>query len=148
YYPDRNRCKCSEAEIQRYMRKISGPILDRIDLCCQVSAVRIDELKQRTPVEGSSAMRERVLLAQKRQQDRFAGTGIRFNSQIPAKDVQTYCVMTKEAEGLSGLLFERLQLSARAYHRLLKVARTIADLEESDLIQERHLKEAACYRIK
>ncbi|MCD8131875.1 MAG: YifB family Mg chelatase-like AAA ATPase [Lachnospiraceae bacterium] len=148
YYPDRNRCKCSEAEIQRYMGKISGPILDRIDLCCQVSAVRIDELKQRTPSEGSAAMRARVLLAQKRQQDRFAGTGIRFNSQIPAKDVQTYCVMTKEAEGLSGLLFERLQLSARAYHRLLKVARTIADLEESDLIQERHLKEAACYRIK
>ncbi|MCD8326557.1 MAG: YifB family Mg chelatase-like AAA ATPase [Lachnospiraceae bacterium] len=148
YYPDRNRCKCSEAEIQRYMGKISGPILDRIDLCCQVAPVRMDDLRQSKPSEGSAVMRERVFQAQERQQKRFAGTGIRFNSQIPAKEIQTFCTMTKEAERLSGVLFERLQLSARAYHRLLRVARTIADLEGSELIQEKHLKEAACYRLK
>ncbi|MCD7752191.1 MAG: YifB family Mg chelatase-like AAA ATPase [Lachnospiraceae bacterium] len=148
YYPDRNRCKCTDAEITRYTSKISGPILDRIDLCCQVSAVRIEELREVKPSESSAVMRGRVLKARERQQVRFQGTQICFNSQIPAMDIARYCAMTKEAELCAGLLFERLQLSARAYHRLLKVARTIADLEDSELIQEAHLKEAACYRLQ
>lgn len=150
YFPDRNRCKCTEQEIRRYLGKLSGPILDRIDLCCELSAVKIEELTDTEDCaekESSAEIRKRVLKAAAIQKERFQGTTLRFNSEIPFRKIRQYCVMEPEAEKLLSRLYQKLQLSARSYHRLLKVSRTIADLEASPLIQSRHLQEAACYRM-
>ncbi len=147
YFPDRNKCKCTEQEIQKYLGKISGPILDRMDLCCEMEAVGIEELRSDEGGEGSEAIRDRVLEAWKRQEERFQGTEYHFNADIHARDIKKYCSMEKEAEVTLQKLFRKLSLSARSYHRLLKVGRTIADLDHCEQIGDKHLKEAACYRM-
>lgn len=147
YFPDRNRCRCTEQEIQKYLNKISGPILDRIDLSCEMSSVHIEELCTKEKAEDSNTIRMRVLEAWKMQQKRFEGTKYHFNADIGSQDVAKYCTMEEKAEQTLRKLFMKLQLSARAYYRILKVSRTIADLEQEEKILERHIKEAACYRI-
>lgn len=148
YFPDRNRCKCTEQEIQKYLGKISGPILDRIDLCCEMSAVNIEELRGGSEGEDSHTIRSRVLEAWEAQKRRFQGTGYHFNADIRPRDVQKFCELDAKAEMTLQRLFKKLDLSARSYHRLLKVSRTIADLEHCERIEDRHLKEAACYRMQ
>ena len=147
YFPDRNRCRCTEQEIQKYLNKISGPILDRIDLSCEMSSVHIEELCTKEKAEDSNTIRMRVLGAWQMQQKRFEGTKYHFNADIGSQDVAKYCTMEEKAEQTLRKLFVKLQLSARAYYRILKVSRTIADLEQEEKILERHIKEAACYRI-
>lgn len=146
YYPDRNRCRCSESQIRRYMGRVSGPILDRIDLCVELHPVDIASLKGREPSEGSADIRRRVVRARERQKDRFRGSGYRFNGDIEASGIDRYCALGKEEQDCMEQLYHSLKLSARAYHRILKVARTIADLEEKEQIGTEHLLEAACYR--
>ena len=146
YYPDRNRCRCSEAQVRRYMGKVSGPILDRIDLCVELHPVDIAGLKEKAGAEGSASIRERVMRARERQKDRFEGSGYRFNGDIEASCIDRYCVLGKEEQDCMEQLYHSLKLSARAYHRILKVARTIADLAGEDCIGTEHLLEAACYR--
>ena len=147
YFPDRNKCKCTELEIRKYLGKISGPILDRIDLCCQMSAINIEELQADKSQEDSKTIRGRVLDAMEIQKRRFQDTGYRFNADILPEDVQKYCVLEDKAGLMLNRLYTKLKLSARSYHRLLKVSRTIADLEHSDRISDRHIKEAAGYRM-
>ena len=147
YFPDRNKCKCTELEIRKYLGKISGPILDRIDLCCQMSAINIEELQADKSQEDSKTIRGRVLDAMEIQKRRFQNTGYRFNADILPEDVQKYCVLEDKAGLMLNRLYTKLKLSARSYHRLLKVSRTIADLEHSDRISDRHIKEAAGYRM-
>ncbi len=147
YFPDRNKCRCTEQEILKYLGKISGPILDRVDLCCEMRAINIEELQSDKPEESSAAIRERVLQALEMQTDRFQGTGYRFNGDILPKDVRRYCVLEEKAESVLQKLYRKLRLTARSYHRLLKVSRTVADLEGSERILEKHIKEAACYRM-
>jgi len=147
YFPDRNRCKCTEQEIQKYLSKISGPIMDRIDLCCEMGAINIEELQSDSPEEDSESIKERVLKALGMQKKRFQGTMYRFNADLLPKDVGRYCIMEDKAQDVLRRIYNKLKLSVRSYHRLLKVSRTIADLEQSDKISDKHLMEAACYRM-
>ena len=147
YFPDRNRCKCTEQDIQKYISKISGPILDRIDLCCEMNAINIEELQNETKEESSACIRDRVMKALEVQNERYEGTTYRFNADILPQDVPKYCVAEEKAHDTLTRIYAKLRLSVRAYHKLLKVSRTIADLEQSDMILDRHIKEAACYRF-
>lgn len=146
YYPDRNRCHCTETVVKRYMGKVSGPILDRIDLCVELSAVKIAALSSKEKAESSAAIRERVLRAREMQIKRFQGTNCRFNSDIDAGNLEQFCPLGKEEQQYMEQLYDKLQLSARAYHRILKVARTIADLEGKEKIGKEELTEACFYR--
>lgn len=145
YYPDMNRCRCTDAQVKRYMSRVSGPILDRIDLCVELQPVDILKRNGR-PMESSADIRDNVAAARQMQEKRFRGTEYRFNGDIEAADIEKFCVLGSEEQKVMEQIYHSLQLSARAYHRILKVARTIADLEGSERIKEGHLLEAACYR--
>ena len=146
FYPDRNRCKCSEAQIARYRGKVSGPIMDRIDLWVELQAVELKHLQQTAEEESSAKIQRRVLLARNRQEERFIGTAYRFNADIRAEDMDRFCSLSDAGKKVMEKLYYRLQLGARAYHRILKVARTIADLAGEENIREEHLLEAAGFR--
>ncbi|MCM1058226.1 MAG: YifB family Mg chelatase-like AAA ATPase [Firmicutes bacterium] len=146
YYPDKSRCSCTAPQIRKYMGKVSGPILDRIDLCVELQPVDIAGLKRTHKAESSSKIRERVQKARLLQTERFAGTKYRFNGDIEGTSIEKYCPLGKEEQELMEQLYQSLQLSARAYHRILKVARTIADLEGAEKIRTEHLLEASFYR--
>lgn len=146
YYPDANRCRCTEPQIRRYMGKVSGPVLDRIDLCVELEAVDIADLKTAGEGESSEQIRKRVMKAREKQQKRFQGTVYRFNADIQAADIETYCPLGKGERQHMEQMCSALGLSVRAYHRILKVARTIADLEGAAEIGVEHLMEASFYR--
>lgn len=146
YFPDRNRCTCSSAMIERHLNKISRPLLDRMDICVEVSRPRLQELIAKQPEERSAQIRKRVQRTQHVQRERFAGTGILYNSRIPASAVENWCVMEPEGEELMHESFERLKLTARGYYRVLRVARTIADMEEAEKIGYSHICESLLYR--
>lgn len=146
FYPDINRCRCTETQVRRYLGKVSGPILDRIDLCVELQAVDIESLKGHGNREGSEKIRKRVVRARQIQRERFQGTKYRFNGDIEAGDMGKYCILGSKEQQYAERLYRSLQLSARSYHRILKVARTIADLAEMREITVEHLLEASCYR--
>lgn len=140
-------CTCTPAQIHRYLGKISGPLLDRIDIQCEIEAVPYDQLRDTTPAESSAAIRERVLKAREIQRQRFAGSPlIHCNAQMSAKMLRQFCVLDKECDQLLEFAMQKMGLSARAYDRICKVARTIADLEGGQPIQKKHLLEAVSYR--
>ena len=147
YFPDRNRCKCTPWEIRRYLGRISGPLLDRMDLCITVPRASIEDLQKKAlNEEPSSAVQSRVQEACARQEHRFMGTGIRFNADMRAPDIEKHCRLgTRELHCLKNL-FETSGMSVRAYHRVIRVARTIADLEGAPDIREEHLYLAYTYR--
>ena len=148
YYPDRNRCRCSPSDIRRYLGHISGPILDRVDICVEAPRVDIADLKPKSKSAGESsrAIRERVLKARRIQQRRFEGTNLKFNSDMSPKDIEKYCLLGPGEEAYLESVFCSMELSARAYHKILRVARTIADLDGSEKICRVHLMEAVGYR--
>ena len=146
YYPDRNRCRCSENSIRRYMGRVSGPILDRIDLCVELQAVGIESLQQKSNGASSREIRNLVMKARKIQKERFEGTGYQFNSEIRAKDMDLFCSLGNPEKKCMEQTYEKLGLTARTYHRILKCARTIADLEGEERIREEHLLEAVSFR--
>ena len=140
-------CVCSPGQIQRYLNRISGPLMDRIDLQCEIMPLNFEEISQAAPGESSAVIRERVMKARKIQEQRFIDVkGIHCNAQMNEKHLQTYCTLSADSQQLLRTAMERLQLSARAYSRILKVARTIADLEASEHIQSHHIAEAIGYR--
>lgn len=149
YYPDRNRCKCTPNEIRRYLGHISGPILDRIDICVEAPRVDISDLTEKTKRvnESSKTIRERVLKARQVQKERFKGTSIRFNSEMTPADIKKYCQLGFREQAFLEHAFCSMELSARAYHKILRVARTIADIDASPEIKEIHLMEAVGYRM-
>ena len=147
YYPDMQKCRCSPYEVHRYLERISGPILDRIDICVEAAAVKVYELVSSNKEESSVSIRNRVMKARYIQQERFASTGLHFNTDMGAKDIRKYCKLGHKEENLLESLFGKLKLTARSYHRILKVARTIADLDGAENIKEQHLTEALCYRV-
>ena len=144
-HPTRS-CTCSQQAVGRYLSKVSGPLLDRIDLHIEVPPVEFDQLSAREKAESSAAIRQRVNAARARQQARFAGTNIVSNARIPTSKLKEFCPLTEAASTLLKGAFERMGLSARAYDRLLKVARTIADLDGCDVIDTPHIAEAIQYR--
>ncbi len=147
FYGDSTReCSCSQNQIIKYMSKISGPLLDRIDLHIEVPAVKYDELEAKAPGESSAAIRERVEKARQLQRERYKGSGVFSNSQLTSELMDKYCRLDSEASQLLRDAFETLGLSARAHNRILKVARTIADLAGAENIGLEHIAEAIQYR--
>ncbi len=137
----------SPAEMQRYLSKISGPLLDRIDIHIEVTPVPFEKLSDTRKGESSSAIRERVIKARKIQEKRFSSfKKIHYNAQMGVKQIRSFCKLDTESNELLKSAMERLNLSARAYDRILKVSRTIADLEGSESITSNHISEAIQYR--
>lgn len=146
YYPDRNKCVCTPAVIQRHLQKISRPLLDRIDISVEAPRVRVEELTHARKNESSARIRERVKRAHAIQHERYRNEKCCYNSRITAEMMRAYCPMDAGAKKQIEKAYEQLDLSARAYHKIIRVARTIADLEESERIQEKHMLEALLYR--
>lgn len=147
YYPDRNKCTCSENEVKKYVSRISGPIMDRIDIMTEAPRVDIKQLSANMKNEKSSTIKARVMEARSRQEYRYKGTRYKFNAELGASDIKQYCRLGMDEQALMEQVFSSLDLSARAYHKIIKVARTIADLGGSEDINTEHLGEAICYRI-
>lgn len=146
YYPDRNRCSCSEQEVHKYLGKISGPLLDRFDLCTEVQDVPLERLLKKERGKTSEEIRVTVSHAHEIQRRRYAGTSIKFNSAIPARMLDHYCPVSENGRKLLKKAYEKMNLSMRAYHKILKTARTIADLEAKEEIREEHISEAVFLR--
>lgn len=139
-------CTCTPTQVHRYLGRISGPLLDRIDLHVEIAALPYADLRKQQLGESSAAIRERVIRARQVQQARFEGTGIHCNAQMTPKMVRTYCKVDAESDRLLEYSMTKLGLSARAYDRILKVARTIADLAGEADIRASHIMEAISYR--
>jgi magnesium chelatase family protein len=139
-------CRCTPAQIQRYRSRISGPLLDRIDLHVEAPAVSVSELRHASTGEDSATMRTRIVEARTRQHKRFANQGITCNARKGHRQVRQECAIDRELGDLLEQAMAQLSLSARAYDRILKVARTIADLADAEHIATPHLLEAIQYR--
>jgi magnesium chelatase family protein len=148
FYGDRKReCRCTANQIQNYRNKISGPLLDRIDVHIEVPSVPYDQLSSLTKGEASSIIRARIIAARKTQHERFKGRKkLHTNADMGAKELQKYCALKPDAQEMLKVAISELHFSARAYDRILKVSRTIADLEGSEDIQPQYIHEAIQYR--
>jgi magnesium chelatase family protein len=147
YNDPQKNCQCSPLEIKRYRAKISGPLLDRIDLHIEVPSLKYQELVAKEETEPSAEIRKRVNLARERQKERFKNTPkIHSNGMMTTRQIRKFCQINQESQFLLKEAMEKLRLSARAYDRILKVSRTIADLEESEQIKAEHIAEAIQYR--
>ena len=149
-YPDMQKCSCTPSQIQKYLGKISQPFLDRMDLCIETPKVEYLELDieriGKKEEESSEVIRSRVVEARKLQKKRYEGTQIRTNSMLGPGEIRTYIPLGSAERKLMEKAFERMGLTARRYHKILRVARTIADLDYSEKVTEKHLKEAIAYR--
>lgn len=142
-----HHCVCTPGQIQRYMNKISGPLLDRIDIQCEISPLPFSDISNAQPGEPSAVIRERVIAARKIQEERFAQhKKVYCNAQMTERMIHQYAEPNAASLDMLRLAMERLSLSARAYNRILKVARTIADLDKSEKVQSQHIAEAIGYR--
>ena len=140
------RCTCSQAAVDRYLSRISGPMLDRVDMIVEVSSVKFDELRSRTEAEPSSAIKARVDAARNIQNTRYSGTSTRCNAYMQPAQLRTFCQLDEDCTDLMKQAFDALGMTARSYDRVLKVARTIADLAGSNQIRPEHIAEAVQYR--
>ncbi len=146
YYPDRTVCHCTPLEIKRYLHKLSGPLLDRVDIVIEADKIDYKTLQNTRKEETSGMIRKRVLTARRMQMERYSHEEIYFNAELTPSMIDKYCVLGKAEKEFLDSAFETLEISVRAYHRILKVARTISDLDEQEKILVKHLAEAVCYR--
>jgi magnesium chelatase family protein len=147
YYPDSQRCTCSSWDIQQYLSRISGPLLDRIDITIEVLPLKRKELlSDSQQPEDSASIRNRILAAHQIQQERFRGTDIYFNAHMTSAMTDEFCPLDAQAEQFLDSCMSHTPMTTRGYYKLLKTARTIADLDNQELIQVSHLMEAYCYR--
>lgn len=147
YFPDRSKCHCTKPQIDRYIRRLSQPMLDRMDMCIQVKRIEYKELYGDSSFESSHDIKKRIISAQHIQKERLARYGVLFNSQIPANELDEICMLGNNEKCLIKDMFEKLELTARGINRILKVSRTIADLDHSEDVREKHILEALSYRI-
>jgi magnesium chelatase family protein len=145
---DVKACTCYPSTVTKYQKRISGPMLDRIDIHIEVLRANYDKLSSDRLGEPSSTIRERVQAARQRQLERFALTGIVCNADVRVAEVRKFCKLDEAGDNLVRAAMSQMNLSARAYHRALKLARTIADLAGSNQIQTSHVAEALQYRPK
>lgn len=146
YYPDMQKCRCSQASINRYLGKISQPLIDRLDICVEAPRIGFDDLNGTERAETSEIVRKRVEVVYEIQKERYQKEEFRFNSRIPAGRIREFCGLCRKQEADMEQVYRRLNLTARSYHKILKTARTLADMEQSKRILDRHLDEAVCYR--
>ncbi|MCI9390248.1 MAG: YifB family Mg chelatase-like AAA ATPase [Lachnospiraceae bacterium] len=147
HYPDLDRCRCTPAQVQRYLGKISGPLLDRLDLCVETREPTYEQITGGGESISSARLRGEVMRVQKIQQERYRETKIQFNSQLEGSDVDIYCPMTRGARQWMERIYTGQHLSPRSYHKMLKVSRTIADLDGAETITDAHILEAFGYRV-
>lgn len=145
-YPNLEKCTCTPGQIQHYLGRISQPFLDRMDLCIEAPRIKYEALSVRKPQESSKEIRKRVVKTRNIQNMRYAGTGITSNALLGVRELEKYCQLGEAEERLMKRAYLAMGLTARTYHKILRVARTIADMEESERIREHHLKEAISYR--
>ena len=146
YYPDMQKCRCSEGGLRRYFDKVSQPLLDRIDICVEAPTLTFRELTGKDKSEPSQNIQKRVLACHQIQCERFKGESFCHNSHIPASRLEEFCYLGVKEQRYMESIYRKMSLTARTYHKILRVARTIADLEQSNCIHIRHLNEAICYR--
>lgn len=146
YYPDMNKCHCNTRDIYRYLNKISMPFIDRMDLCVEAPRIAFEELTGTESGQTSAQIREEVISAHQMQLERYQGSSYRFNSDVKGSDMEEYFRVGKAQKSILEDAFERLNLTARSYHKILKVARTAADLQGSKEIETSHIMQAICYR--
>lgn len=145
-YPDKEKCRCTTQQIRQYIGKISQPILDRMDMTIEVFPIKYERLRKEGKEESSAAIKKRVYAARKSQEKRFKTIGISCNAEMTRKEIEIFCCLDEKGEQLLKQLYAEEETSTRSYYRLLRLARTIADLEGSENIQKEHLAEAYCYR--
>ncbi|SHH07362.1 YifB family Mg chelatase-like AAA ATPase [Tepidibacter thalassicus] len=147
YFGDATKeCKCSTSEVKRYLNKISGPLLDRFDLYVEVTSLNYDEFQKNEDVENSSQVKKRIEKARKIQMDRYKNENIFTNNEINSKDIDKHCCLNKESKNFIKSVFTKYKFSSRSYYKLLKTARTIADLEGEEKINVNHISEALSFR--
>ena len=147
YYGDEEKeCKCTQLEIHRYLNRISGPLLDRIDIQIEVKKTKIEKMNSNFKAESSKRIKQRVNIARKIQNERYKSFGIKSNSELTTRLIGEFCNMNDDANMLLQRAFKMLKLSVRGYERILKVARTIADLDNEKIINAKHIAEAVQYR--
>lgn len=146
YYPDRRRCSCTESEVKKYIGKISGPLLSRIDIMVSAPGMNISELQKKRVNETSSQLRKKVEAARLIQSERYKGTDISFNADLSPADIKKYCYLGQEEKMFLKNVLDVIGISPRTYYKIIKVSRTIADLDGAINIEKRHLAEAAGYR--
>ena len=149
YYPDRKRCRCTPYEIKRYLNHISQPLLDRIDMCVEAGEISFEEITGTAGPDGDSSavIRERVEAVRRIQKERFRNEGCMTNAGMKTEEIEKYCVLGEDEKNLMEKVFHKLQLTGRGYYRLLKVARTLADMEGKERICCDHIAEAVAYRM-
>ena len=146
YYGVNEKCKCTEKQINNYRRKISGPLLDRIDIQISVQTISYNKLTSKNKIETSQCIRNRVERTRKIQKERYKKIGIYTNSELTIKELEKYCILNEKSKKILEKAYKNLNLTTRSYSKILKVARTIADIEESEKIKEHHILEAISYR--
>ena len=147
FFPDMNKCRCTPYEVQNYQKRISGPLLDRIDFRVSVDRVNAEELLDHSKEESSEVVRTRVMEAAERQRFRFRDTPFRYNADMDADAVEKYCPLDSTLSKMMRRVYDQMQMSVRTYHKTIKIARTIADLEGRERILERDLMTAVGFRM-
>jgi magnesium chelatase family protein len=148
YYPDFNKCECTRSEVHRYLSRLSGPLMDRIDIIVSIHPLTLDEMSDTHEQESSKEIQKRVIKAMQIQRERFKRTNIEFNSRIPTSQINKYCALSDSVQKQLLKMLKPENITVRSYNKLLKLARTIADLDGSEDISIKHLKEASNYIIK
>ena len=148
HFPDLKKCHCSETEIHRYLSRLSGPLMDRIDITVSAHPLTLKEMSSTEENEDSKTIQKRVMEALMIQKERFKGTEILFNSRIPSSKIETYCSLKDDVKDYLTKRLESIDISMRAYNKLLKISRTIADLDSSKDIERKHLDEGIMYIMK
>ena len=146
YYPDLNKCRCDRNSIKRYYNKLSQPLLDRIDMCAEASTVKYKDIVTKGENESSKVIRDRVVNTHNIQKKRFVNESYNYNSDIPSSDIEKYCALGNCEKRFMESIYDKYSLTGRTYYKLLRVARTIADMSNEDKISMIHLKESLMYR--
>lgn len=146
YYPDLNKCRCDRNSIKRYYNKLSQPLLDRIDMCAEASTVKYKDIVAKSVNESSEEIRDRVIRVHAIQKDRFINESYNYNSDIPSRDIEKYCALGSEEAHFMEDIYDKYALTGRTYYKILRVARTIADMANKERISIMHLRESLMYR--